>query len=330
MCFFDYLLVIFWIQLQRLHLFIDEIYLIVQDNFFVSLLFRGEKMNYYIPKIEPGIKSKKGLYFYEPSALTKKLYFYVLWGGEYIVDKPYSIRREYMNSFILFFIKKGSMHFHYLGQSFVASKDDIVLLDCKEKNNYYVTEEAEFQFFHFTGVHTQELYNELYKRQGCVFRLPSHKNNIPNILSLLASNQEIDLQISLQIYELLGNLLENTRDTFESRDAHLLKVPQEIQAAMMYINENFSSKITIEQLSEISNLSTSHFCRTFKKYIGTSPYQYLLNYRLIQAKNLLVETNLSVEQISDDCGFYSLGHFIKAFSKSTGGITPGKFRKVCF
>lgn len=287
-------------------------------------------MNYYIPKIEPGIKSKKGLYFYEPSALTKKLYNYVLWGGEYTVDVPYNIMRDYMNSFIIFYIKKGSLNFHYLDQSFVATKDEIVLLDCKEKNKYYATEEAEFQFFHFTGKQTQELYNELYNRKGCIFKLPSHKNTIPNILSLLASSQEVDFKISLLIYELLGNLLESTCNTYESKEASVVKVPPEIKAALAHISENFSSKITIEQLGEISNLSTSHFCRTFKKYMGTSPYQYLLNYRLIQAKNLLVQTNLSVEQISDECGFYSVGHFIKAFSKSTKGITPGKFRKVCF
>jgi AraC family transcriptional regulator len=287
-------------------------------------------MNYYIPKREPGIKTKKGLFFYEPSALTKKLYYYVLWGGEYVVDTPYSIKRDYMNSFIAFYIKRGSLNFHYLDQSFAAKKGDIVLLDCKEKNNYYATEEAEFQFFHFTGKHTQELYNELYKRQGCRFRLPSHKNNIPEILSLLASSQEIDFKLSLLIYELLGNLLESTRSTYESKEATAAKIPPEIQAALVYISENFSSKITIEELSGQSNLSSSHFTRTFKKYMGSSPYQYLLNYRLIQAKNLLVETNLSVEQISDDCGFYSVGHFIKAFSKSAGGITPGKFRKVCF
>ncbi|GAE25335.1 hypothetical protein JCM9140_1325 [Halalkalibacter wakoensis JCM 9140] len=59
-------------------------------------------MNYYIPKVEPGLKLKKGLYFYEPSELTKNLYFYVLWGGEYIVESPYSIRRNYMNSFLVF------------------------------------------------------------------------------------------------------------------------------------------------------------------------------------------------------------------------------------
>lgn len=286
--------------------------------------------NFYIPKVEPGIKSKKGLYFYEPSALTKELYFYVLWGGEYIVDVPYSIKRDYMNSFIIFHIKKGSMHFRYLDQSFVASKGDIVLLDCKEKNNYYVTEETIFQFFHFTGKHIQDMYNELYKRKGCIFRLPDEKNSISNILSLIASNQEIDFKISLEIYELLGNLLESTRNTFESRDTNVAKVPTEIQASLTYISENFSSKITVNQLSEISNLSTYHFCRTFKKYIGTSPHQYLLNYRLVQSKNLLVKTNLSVEQISIECGFNTIGHFIKVFSQSTGGITPGKFRKLCF
>lgn len=287
-------------------------------------------MNHYIPKVEPGILSKKGLYFYESSDLAKQIYHYVFWGGEYSVDAPYSITRDYMNSFILFWIKKGKMHFHYLDKSFIAMENSIVLLDCKEKNNYFVTEKATFQFFHFSGKQTQEIYNELYKRKGCVFQLPDGQNNISNILDLMDSNQENDFAISLQIYQLLGNLLESTRDKFENKNAPSIKKPQEIKAALDYIHKNYPDKISVEQLSEISNLSTYHFCRTFKKFTGTSPHQYLLNFRLIRAKNLLVETDLSVEQISIDCGFYSIAHFIKTFSKSTGGLTPGKFRKLHF
>lgn len=287
-------------------------------------------MNYYIPKVEPGLKNKKRLHFYESSDIAKKIYYYALWGGDYTVDVPYSIERDYMNSFILFWIQSGTIHFHYMDQSFSASANEIVLLDCKEKHHYYVKGETNFQFLHFSGKQAQEFYNELYNKNGCVFTLPCQKNNIPTILSLIESNHENDFNISLLLYEQLGNLLESSRKGYEHRDANLLKKPQEIQAALTYIHENYASKLSVEVLSNISNLSTYHFSRTFKKYVGTSPHQYLLNYRLIQAKNLLIETNLSIEEISIECGFYSIAHFIKAFSKSTEGLTPGKFRKLHF
>lgn len=286
-------------------------------------------MNYYIPKVEPGIISKNGLYFYEPAQLAKEVFYYVLWGGEYVVNAPYSIRRDYMNSFIFFLIKKGSLHFHYQNQSFTASKDEIVLLDCKKENNYYATEETVFQFFHFNGKHIQELYNAIYDSKGSVYSIPAQQNTIPDILSLIESQQKVDFKISLKIYELLGNILESNSPSFEYRDSAIAKKTPEIEAALSYIQKNFSSKITVEKLSHISNLSTYHFSRLFKKHVGTSPHQYLLNYRLIQAKNLLVDSQLSIEQISIECGFYSTGHFINAFSKSTG-MTPGKFRKTCF
>lgn len=180
-------------------------------------------MNYYIPKVEPGLKNKKRLHFYESSDIAKKIYYYALWGGDYTVDVPYSIERNYMNSFILFWIQSGTIHFHYMDQSFSASANEIVLLDCKEKHHYYVKGETNFQFLHFSGKQAQEFYHELYNKNGCVYTLPCQKNNIPTILSLIESNHENDFNISLLLYEQLGNLLESSRKGFEHRDANFQK-----------------------------------------------------------------------------------------------------------
>lgn len=76
-------------------------------------------------------------------------------------------------------------------------------------------------------------------------------------------------------------------------------------------------------------MSTSHFIRSFQKYLGRTPHEYLLSFRLLRSKQLLLSAELSVEQIADQCGFNSASHFARAFRKSNG-ISPSEFRKMQF
>lgn len=287
------------------------------------------KLNPYIPKIEPGLLSKRGIYFSETTDLAKKLYFYVFWCGEYFVEAPYSINRNYMDSFIIFWVKTGKMQFIYHGKSFQAPENSIVLLDCKEQNQYFVQEKTNFQFIHFNGEQVPAFYETLTEKNNFIHQLPKEKNTIPAIIELLENKSSNDLEISLKLYQLLGSLVEkNHRDSL--RHFTTSKYPASIKRAIAYINEHYREKISVASLSQISNLSPHYFSRLFKKHTGNSPHQYLLQLRLHQAKNLLVQTEWAIEEISDYCGFYNVAHFIRLFAQSNGGLTPGKFRKSHF
>ena len=73
----------------------------------------------------------------------------------------------------------------------------------------------------------------------------------------------------------------------------------------------------------------SHFIRGFKLYTGYTPHEYLLSYRLRQAKQLLSTSSLTIEEIAERCGFNSASHFARAF-RSAENTSPTKFRKLEF
>ena len=73
-------------------------------------------------------------------------------------------------------------------------------------------------------------------------------------------------------------------------------------------------------------MSKSYFLRLFRRYMGTTPYNYLVNFRITQAKELLVLTDHSVSEIAQEVGFGDASNFSTRFAKATGQ-SPLQYRK---
>jgi AraC-like DNA-binding protein/quercetin dioxygenase-like cupin family protein len=101
---------------------------------------------------------------------------------------------------------------------------------------------------------------------------------------------------------------------------------ESIKKALSYIYANFQDKIYIRDLAELVGMNEQYFCRFFKKAIGRSPMEFINEYRIRKALQLLEETDLSVTEICLECGFHNLGNFMREFRKITQ-MTPLKYRK---
>jgi len=98
---------------------------------------------------------------------------------------------------------------------------------------------------------------------------------------------------------------------------------------IQYIEENYADQgITIEEISDQLDLSTAYVSTLFKKHTGIAFSQYLLDYRLMKAKELLENTDYKVKDISDMSGFGTYNNFAKAFKKKIGS-SPGSYRNAC-
>lgn len=93
-----------------------------------------------------------------------------------------------------------------------------------------------------------------------------------------------------------------------------------------YIAENMGRPISVEDLADLLYCSKFYFLREFKKLVGVTPYQYLMNQRLEQAKSKLRLGSMTIAEISHDLGFNDQSHFTRAF-KVHFGLTPGQFVK---
>ncbi|MEE6657797.1 AraC family transcriptional regulator [Pediococcus acidilactici] len=94
---------------------------------------------------------------------------------------------------------------------------------------------------------------------------------------------------------------------------------------MLYIDENFSTGITISQIAARNNVDRSYLYKLFQRYLGKKPSQYIQQLKLQKAYSLLRKSSLNITQISQECGFSSSAYFTNVFAKEIN-CTPLKYR----
>lgn len=100
---------------------------------------------------------------------------------------------------------------------------------------------------------------------------------------------------------------------------------EEIQQSIAYIHDHLYEPLTLAELAKQAAYSPYHFTRIFKEQIGLSPQYYISSLRLQRAKDLLLETRLTIRDISLEIGQQSLGTFTTRFTNKVG-MTPSEFR----
>ena len=98
-----------------------------------------------------------------------------------------------------------------------------------------------------------------------------------------------------------------------------------IKEALSYIEQNFQNDISIEDISSFCGLNRSYFGKIFHETVGKSPQEFLMNYRMTKAAELLKLTKLSISDIGNAVGYPNQLHFSRAF-KNVYGVSPRNWR----
>lgn len=107
-----------------------------------------------------------------------------------------------------------------------------------------------------------------------------------------------------------------------------VKVCNTLKPAIEYIYKHKSENITAEKMANICHISTTYFSKLFVKETGEKFSSYVSKLRVEWAKSILEETEMPINEISDELGFSDAGYFIKIFKKYEG-VTPSLYRKYC-
>lgn len=98
-----------------------------------------------------------------------------------------------------------------------------------------------------------------------------------------------------------------------------------IKEALTYIEQNFQNDISVEGIAKSCGLNRSYFGRIFKDAIGKSPKEFIMDYRMVKATELLKLTDLTIGDIGNAVGYPNQLHFSRAF-KHTYGMSPREWR----
>ena len=137
------------------------------------------------------------------------------------------------------------------------------------------------------------------------------------------TNQNLDLSLKSLIYKVLSF---HKPQSDISSDQHV-ENSKYITLATTFISENYSKPIRIADIAKSVNLSQNHLCKLFKKVLNCSIKNYLIEYRLNIAKNLLSQTDHSITEIANAVGFDDSMYFSQVFRKHINH-TPTEFRKL--
>lgn len=99
-----------------------------------------------------------------------------------------------------------------------------------------------------------------------------------------------------------------------------------VEEALRYIESNYSQSVNIQVIADYLNIERTYLYRLFKDITGSSPQEYLLDYRIRRACSLLAETELPVSDIARSVGYEDALYFSRLF-KQKKGRTPTQYRR---
>ncbi|SDK02225.1 AraC-type DNA-binding protein [Paenibacillus sp. OK060] len=129
-------------------------------------------------------------------------------------------------------------------------------------------------------------------------------------------------KLSAVLYELLVELARNSESI---EGTSLLNHQDTIRSTADYIRRHCTHPLSLAEMADIAGYSVYYFNRMFKSIMGVPPGRYLLDCRILVAKKMLVDSELSVKQIASQCGFTYSSYFIRMF-RTYIGMTPQQFR----
>lgn len=220
------------------------------------------------------------------------------------------------------------------GDILIYNKDE-VHFSTIESNTVWERFVIFFMPEHFTFIRSinEELLSFFYQRENYEYNLISlpeqqRKRLIDLCFQTIEHDGESEFDIQLNLFTNFLQILKIVNQGYvrPAVEQPKTKTPKIIKDVIEYINRHFHEAITLEQMAKHFSISKSHLSSYFRKYIGVSPYEYLLNVRLEQAKRLLTHGG-SITDVCYACGFSDYSHFIQFFKKRTG-MTPHKYQKT--
>lgn len=181
-------------------------------------------------------------------------------------------------------------------------------------------------YIHFSGTGCEDLINKFSMSSGRIFRIGRSSK-----LETTMSNMIEDFHLKKPFYEqfchahLLRILSIIGAKIYGIENSNISSHNNKIIEVMKRMHNEYADNKSISYYANILGLSESRFTHIFKEYAKVSPSQYLINIKIMKAKELLYNTDLSMSQIAEHVGIVDQNYFSRLF-KQYVGCSPKAYR----
>ena len=232
----------------------------------------------------------------------------------------------------LFYVVDGKGEFNIQGQRFPVKPNDFVIINPQVEHTELSSPDEPLEYI-VLGINGLSFSNLTPVSEGghpfSFFNLRDEQKDILRYLNAMvqeATSQQMSYE--LVCHNLLEILLIKSlrHQHFDLEVGKQSKATKDISFIKHYLETYYHESIQLEDLASMTHLSRFYISHSFKKEIGMSPMEYLIDIRIKESKILLRTTNYSISQVADIVGFTTPTYFSKQFRKSTG-ISPTDYRE---
>ena len=278
----------------------------------------------------PFVRSSRILYTPSPFAKTSLLHLQEV--GSLTAIRPHTSKREKLQSYLCFMVEDGEGELVYEGKKYELRRGDVVFIDCRKAYSHSTglnpnTELWSLRWCHFYGPNMGAIYRKYQERGGKpVFQtnqLQSYYDILDELYNIASSPDYVrDMRIHEKLSSLLILLMEDTWD-----DTQMQAMPDtlDIQEIKDYLDENFKSRISLDDLAGSFYLNKYYLMKLFKDRYGMTINAYLNQTRVTWVKQQLRFTDKTVETLAAELQIESA--YLSRLFKKVEGVSPTSFRK---
>jgi len=242
-----------------------------------------------------------------------------------------SFNKHFHEEFCFGVVESGQLDFNYRGKKVSAHQGIINLCNPGEVHDGFTKNGWAYRMFYVDPALMKALSSEISGKHNDI---PFFKEGV--IEDKVISDQLISLHKSMtdgQVFTIekeelfltvVAKFIKKHADSFIPI-VEITSSKPKIKNVIAYINDNLSQELLVSQLSEQAGLSLFYFIRSFKKELGLTPKEYVIQQRINKATELIQnQSQLPLNHIALACGFYDQSHMNKYF-KQYKGLTPSNY-----
>ena len=223
--------------------------------------------------------------------------------------------------------KEGSLYFVNPSQMHMMCTDDLTV-------EYYtllydidlITFEKKTEF----DVELEKIWNNEVQFGVDLSDYRLYKKILGRIQKIVLLNEEKDifykLDTRLNLIRIMQMMIKQETGSGHVDENYNIKNGEVKKKIISYIENNYTSKITLAEISEVVHMSQKYFSRFFKENFGINFVDYVNRVRLDKAVSMLLSTDEQVTEIALACGYTNISYFIRSFKKAFG-TSPHAFRR---